>query len=579
MSGGHADIVLTNGRIWTGIHGSPDESPSSIAVKHGTVAAVGDDALAGHWTGVNTRVVDLDGRRAVPGLIDSHIHAVRAGASYLDELDWTEVTSLRDALETLRAAARTRPAGTWIPVLGGWHPSQFRDEPRMPTREELDATCPDHPAFVHPLYGHEDHGVLNSRALAELGWTGQCADPDGGTLGRADDGSPDGRLAGVAAYQHVMRAALQPGPERAAESTTAFFARLAALGLTGVIDAGGLGMTPEKYHALRAIWRRGALPIRVRTNVGATSRGNEPAEVAAWQEMLDPAFGDDLLAVLGIGEVLHFGCHDWEGMVPFEIDDAAHGQLVSILEAAARGRWPVTIHAILDSSISRVLDAMERVAQTVPIGGLRWSICHSECIGSANLRRVKDLGIALALQGRVAQKARVCASRWGEQVMSHAPPLGDIVELGIPFGAGTDATRGASYNPWRSLWWFVTGKSVDDGPRRAERHRLDRATALDAYTRGSAWLSFEEGRRGVLEPGYQADVAVLSDDYFAMAEDDIPALASDLTLVAGRVVHRSAAFESVPLQRHPGRPAPDGELAPGVPAAGSPSGATLATTA
>jgi predicted amidohydrolase YtcJ len=147
----------------------------------------------------------------------------------------------------------------------------------------------------------------------------------------------------------------------------------------------------------------------------------------------------------------------------------------------------------------------------------------------------------------------VVAERWGEDVVRHAPPLGDIVRLGIPFGGGTDSTRGASYNPWNALWWFVTGKTIDGGPQRDPEHRLDRAQALDAYTRGSAWFSFEDDRRGTLRVGADADLAVLDRDYFQVPDDDIATLRSELTVVAGRVIHRSGDFADLPLQDHRAR--------------------------
>jgi predicted amidohydrolase YtcJ len=551
-----ADLLLVGGLVWTHL-GAPidDGAPDAVAISGGCVLDVGSADRLRSLVDDQTRVVDVGGRRIVPGLIDSHIHAIRAGRTYLEELDWTEVRSVEEALASVRHAAIGRPAGEWITALGAWHPTQFAEN-RMPTRAELDAAAPDHPIFVHPLYGHDDHGVLNGVALKTLGWTGSCADPEGGTLHRRPDGTPDGRLSGLSAYQHINQAALHPTPTQAEASTRAFFTRLAALGLTGVIDAGGLGMRPDKYHAIRSVWRAGELPVRVRMNLGATTRGAEPQEVAEWQACFDPAFGDEILSVLGVGEVMHLGCHDWEGMTPFEIGDHAYREFVSMARAAAVARWPMTVHAILDTSITRILDAIAEVAAEVPIDGLRWSLCHAECISPANLRRVADLGLALALQSRLGHKAGVCADRWGEDVVRNGPPLGDIVELGIPFGAGTDATRGASYNPWRALWWFVTGKSQDGGPQRAAEHRLNRDQALHAYTRGSAWFSFEDDRRGLLAPGAAADLTVLSDDYFTVPEDAIPTITSELTVVAGRVVHSSGALGDLPTQNHPTRPGP-----------------------
>ena len=552
-----ADLLITGARVWTGLGcRAGDDGPDAIAIRDGRIAEVGRRDSMRALADDQTVTVDAGGRRVIPGLIDSHMHAVRAGLTYLDELDWTQVPSVTQALATVRAAAAGRPHGSWITALGGWHAGQFTED-RLPDLAELDDAAPGHPVFIYPVYGHEDHGVLNSAALQVLGWTGQCADPAGGVLHRRADGSPDGRLSGVGAYQQVTQVALRPTPLRAEQSTRAFFARLAGLGLTGVIDAGGLGVLPASYRAVWAVWRAGALPVRVRLNVGAATRGAEQAELAAWQSYLTPGMGDDMMSVLGIGEIVNFGCHDWVGMTPLAIADDDYAAFVAAARDAAQQRWPVTVHAILDSSVTRILDAIEEVAADVPVAGLRWSLCHAECISQANLRRVRNLGLGLAVQSRLGQKAAVCAARWGEDAVRNGPPLGDIAELGIPFGAGTDSTRDASYNPWQALQWFISGLPYDlRGPRRAERHCLDRAAALDAYTRGSAWFSFEDGTRGSLAPGSYADLAVLSEDYFAVPQDEIPLISADLTIVGGRVVHGSGPFDGLPLQPAPHRAAP-----------------------
>jgi predicted amidohydrolase YtcJ len=550
-------VLITGGRVWTGL-GCPvgDGAPDAIAIRDGRIADVGRHDNLRALADERTLTVDVGGRRIVPGLIDSHLHAVRAGLTYLDELDWTQVPSVTRALATVRGAAASLPDGSWITALGGWHAGQFTED-RLPDLAELDDAAPRHPVFIHPVYGHEDHGVLNTAALQVLGWSGQCADPAGGVLHRRPDGSPDGRLSGVAAYQQVTQVALRPTPARAVESTRAFFARLAGLGLTGVVDAGGMGVVPASYRAVWAVWRDGALPVRVRLNVGPATRGAEHAEIAAWQSYLTPGMGDDMLSVLGIGEIVHFGCHDWIGMTPLEIGDDDYSAFVATVRVAALQRWPVTVHAILDGSVTRILDAMEEVAADVPVAGLRWSLCHAECISQANLRRVRDLGLGLAVQSRLGQKAAVCAARWGEEAVRNGPPLGDIAGLGIPLGAGTDATRDASYNPWQALQWFVTGLPYDlRGPRRAERHCLDRAAALDAYTRGSAWFSFEDHTRGSLVENSYADLAVLSADYFTVPQDEIPSVSADLTVVGGRIVHASGPFGGLPLQPGARRAAP-----------------------
>jgi predicted amidohydrolase YtcJ len=320
------------------------------------------------------------------------------------------------------------------------------------------------------------------------------------------------------------------------------------------VDAGGMGMSPERYHAVFDTWRNGQLPIRVRTLHGAVTSGLEQEEMAAWCRYLHPAAGDGLLAVLGAGEAIHYGCHDWEGMGELSTRDEAWQELAAIVEQCAAQGWPLTVHAILDESVDRVLTVFEEVNERWSLRDLRFSLCHVECISARNLERARALGLGLAVQGRMAQKAQVTAQHWGREALLSAPPLGDIARMGIPFGAGTDGTRSASYDPWLTIWWLVTGKVLDGGPERSEAHRLSREAALRAYSVGSTWFSFEESIRGELLPGRLADFAVLDRDIFDIPSDDIPNLASDMTVVDGRVVHVAGAFDGMGVENHPPRP-------------------------
>ncbi|MDR1427724.1 MAG: amidohydrolase [Bifidobacteriaceae bacterium] len=551
-----ADLILRGGDVWAGLAPDLPAKATALAISGGVIVGVGDDDAVAPWQGTGTQVIELGGRRVVPGLIDSHLHAIRGASTWVDELDWTGVDTLSEGLASVRAAAAERGPGAWIEVLGGWYPAQFADDPRMPTPAELTAAAPNNPVFVHPLYGYDDHAVLNRRGLEVLGWAGPMDDPAQGTLDRDATGAPNGIVRGLPMYAMIAARAGTPGLAREAESSRAFFERLAAVGLTGVVDAGGLGMSPDKYRAVRALWRLGRLPIRVRTNLCPVNRGSEPAEIDEWERMLDPGLGDDLLSVLGLGEVVHFGCHDWEGMSPFPIDDADFALFVESLKKSARLRWPVTIHAILATSVAKVIDGIELAAQDASIEGLRWSLQHVECISEHDLQRVKALGLGLGIQGRLSQKMNVVADRWGEETARGLLPLGRIVDLGIPFGAGTDGSRAASYHPWQSLWFLVSGRNRSGGPERHAANRLDRAQALHAYTRGSAWFSFEEDRRGFLAPGALGDLAVLDRDYFAVPQDEIPSVRSVLTLVGGKVVHRSDEFSGLELQCHAQRPGP-----------------------
>lgn len=535
-SDGPPELILRGGEV----HASTGSPPAaSIALRGGAVVQVGTDTEIAALAGPATQVVDLGGRTVVPGLIDSHIHVVRGGLTWHDELFWFEVDSLEAGLAMIREQAAKVPPGTWIRVVGGWHGGQFR-EGRGPSREELTALAPDHPVYVQLLY---EEAVLNDAALHAAGIHRETPDPERGAFDRdPETGEPTGVVRGIGAFQHCLGQGSPPPPGSQAGSTRAMLESLAGYGLTGALDAGGLGMTPGSYRPLFDLWRQGPLPLKLRLYVCAASRGGERDEVDAWLRHARPGFGDAFLQHVGVGEIAHFGCHDLEGLTGFTVTQPAKDELETILLDVARSGWPLHIHAVLDDTISAILDVWERVDHVVPIGDLRWSLAHAEPISDPNLDRVARLGAGIAVQDRLVYRATDSARVWGEEAVRSGPPLRSILDRGIPLGAGTDATRVASPNPWVSLWWLVTGRTYDDGPERVAEQCLTREEALHAYTRGSAWFSVEEHDRGALLPGMAADLAVLDDDYFSVEDDAIRRLRSELTVVEGRVSHASGDF-------------------------------------
>lgn len=310
------------------------------------------------------------------------------------------------------------------------------------------------------------------------------------------------------------------------------------LGLTGAIDAGGFGMSPESYEAFAALRRRGESGFRTRLLVGPGSPGAEAEQLNRWMASIGPGLGDVYLRYLGAGEVLLFAAHDMEGVDDRDVSGQTEA-LAAVSQRMAEEGWPVHIHAILDRSVGTVLDAWERVAEEADLGALRWAITHAEQVSTRNLERIAALGIGLTIQNGMAFRGRDSIPSWGEQRVAASPPLRTILELGIPLAAGTDGTAASSYNPWTCLWWLTTGRSLDGSPPRIPQHRLTRDEALRLYTAGSAWCSFEEEYRGNLRPGSYADVAVLSSDFFGVPEEQIPAIESALTIVGGAIVHRA----------------------------------------
>ncbi len=521
-----SDLLMTNGKIWTG-SGLVD----ALAISNGIVIATGHHADVASRLSTSARVLDLDGGLAIPGLIDSHIHFVRAGLTWNDVVRWDGVATLAEALERLRTRAAQTPPGTWLRVVGGWHPGQFA-EGRGPSVAELDDVAPAHPVYVQLLY---EEATLNRTGMELLPDT----DPPGGSIERDSDGSPTGVIRGPGAFAFVLSQIPPPTREEQRVATQALATELNAKGITGVLDPGGFGVSPETYRALFDLWRRGDLSVRTRLYVVPANRGSEVEDARQWVRYVEPGFGDDMLRYTGYGEVLSFGCHDMEGVRPWTMSPEAKRDLAEITRLLARAGWPLHMHAIFDATIADILDVWEAVDGEV--GLARTALAHVEPIGMGNLERVGRLGTGLAIQDRMIWRMADSASLWGDEVAAAAPPLRDILDRGIPLGAGTDATVVAEIDPWRCIWWLVTGESIDGAPPRAERHRLSITEALTAYTAGSAWFSLEEGLRGRLAPGMAADVAVLTHDVFAEV-DDLGEVAADLTLVGGCVVHAAGAF-------------------------------------
>jgi predicted amidohydrolase YtcJ len=529
-----ADIILVNGKVTTDLMNVGE--CEALAISGERILAVGSRqnmlALADNQTIVH----DVDGRRVIPGLIDSHMHPVRAGLTWNEELHWDGLTSLGAALSTIAQHALQNPPGTWIRVVGGWHPGQFR-ELRGPTSAELSLLAPHHPVYVQQLY---EEALVNTAALQLCGVTAETPNPAGGIFERDASGSPTGRIRGVPAFNYFLSRMGSTSFEQQLASTSSMLQALSRVGLTTVIDAGGLGITATTYDPILALWKQHQLPVRTRLYLGATERGTEKQQIAEWIKQFTPAFGDDYLKVVGAGELIVFGYHDLEGLTPFFVSAESRQALYEITRMVAQADWPMHIHAVWDTTISAILDVWEEVNKEFPLAGRRFSIAHADMITEADLRRVRKLDIGIAVQDRLVFRSADSSRAWGAEKAQVAPPLRQMLDLGIPVGAGTDSTRVTSYNPWLSLWWLITGHSVDGAPPRHERHCLSRAEALHLYTLGSAWFSFDEQNLGTLEPGKLADLVVLSDDYFTVPESTIPTLEAVLTMVGGRWVYASS---------------------------------------
>lgn len=553
-----ADLILRNARITTLDATQP--SASAIAFADGRVLAVGDEAHVMAHARDATRVIDAGGRRLVPGLNDSHTHLIRGGLNYNLELRWDGVRSLADAMAMLKAQVAITPAPQWVRVVGGFSESQFAEK-RLPTLDELNAAAPDTPVFILHLY---DRALLNRAALRAVGYTKDTPDPPGGEIQRDKAGHPTGLLL-ARPNALILYATLAMGPRLPAEyqlnSTRHFMRELNRLGITSVIDAGGgFQNYPEDYRIIEQLHAEGQLTVRIAYNLFTQKKGEELADFQRWSAMVRPGQGDDLLRHNGAGEMLVFSAADFEDFREPRPDLPAtlEGELANVVRFLAEQRWPFRIHATYDESITRVLDVYEQVNREVPFDGLHWIVDHAETISPRNIERVRALGGGIAIQHRMAYQGEFFAQRYGKDALRHTPPVRRMLQAGVPVGAGTDATRVASYNPWVALYWLVSGRTLGGLQMYGDDNRLEREEALQLWTHGSAWFSTEQARKGRLAPGQFADCALLSADYFTVAEDDIPDITSVLTVVGGRIVHGAGPF----APHAPALPAPMPDWSP-----------------
>jgi predicted amidohydrolase YtcJ len=525
-----ADTVLLGGKIVT-FDSAPAEA---LAVRDGRIMAIGRSADIRTLSGPATRVIDLAGRTVIPGLIDSHIHAIRAGLTYTTEVQWIGARTLDEALGRIRTAAQAAPKGTWLVVAGGWVEGQFTEK-RRPTQAEIASVAPDHRVYVQLLYSAV---LVTAGGMEELRISDDAALASRLTIETGADSKPTGWMSGDArTISDLFDRLPRPTLEQQVAGTRAFFRELNSLGITGVLDPGGYNLPLDAYRALFQVWREGALTIRVVYSLCAPRRDHELADFQALTAMLPMGFGDDWLKFNGIGENVTWGMYNNDAP-----SDAQKEQLYQTLAWAAQRGLTATFHWNNNRSAHHLLDVLERVNRATPIASLRWSIAHLNDASRENLTRIKTLGVGWLMQNAFYFRGEAFIGQRGADAIRLSPPIGTALRMGIPVGGGTDAHRVMSYNPFVSLQWMLDGKTVAGLPTRATEETPARIEALRLYTEGSAWFSFDDVRRGSLAVGKLADLAVLTEDYLTIPVGQIGGTRSLLTMVGGRIVYASEPY-------------------------------------
>jgi predicted amidohydrolase YtcJ len=539
------DLILHRG-LFTMLDRS-NPTASAVAIKNGVFTAVGRDNDVLPLADRSTRIIDLKGRRTLPGLIDNHLHIIRGGLNFNMELRWDGVRSLADAMAMLKRQVAATPPPQRVRVVGGFTAHQFAEK-RLPTIEELNAVAPDTPVFLLHLY---DRAFLNGAALRAVGYTKDTPAPPAGEIVRDASGNPTGLLL-AKPNAAILYATLAKGPKLPLDyqinSTRHFMRELNRLGLTGAIDAGGgFQNYPEDYEVIRKLSEAGQLTVRLAYNLFTQKPKGGKIGLPQLDQNLEIQAGGRLLpsqrrrrdvGLLG-GRFRRFSpasARHASGNGGRTRGGCSYPRRESLAMAAA-------CHLRRDN-LTRAR-RLRAVNQDIPLSNLNWFFDHAETISDESIERIAALGGGIAVQHRMAYQGEYFVERYGLGAAEATPPITRMIAAGVKVSAGTDATRVASYNPWVSLAWLATGRTVAGLRIYPPRNCLDRETALRMWTENVTWFSNEEGKKGRTQVGQFADLMVPDRDYFSCAEEEIADTTSELTVVGGKVVYGAGDFASL----------------------------------
>lgn len=522
-----ADRVFLNGKVLTA---DIDFSiAQAIAVSDDRIVAVGSDAQVNTLVGDTTEVVDLNGRTIVPGLIDNHMHFVRATRNWYREVRWDGIRSREQALQMVAERSGILPAGEWTIVIGGWNFSQFADDSSDFTRGELDLLFPDAPVYIQQNY---QRGFANSAALAAAGITANTVYSGSGQMVRDANGEPTGEFIGGQAMAFIT----QHMPEVTAAKWDASLQQsiedMNRMGLTTVYDVGGNTVTPEFYDAVHRAHDNDSLDMRVFYTINDRNQDlSTPEKIIDVLSSNAPDNEALSVAQFGYGESIYRPIR----ATPFVVSDEDWDHLYDIAITAVENGWQMNEHSSRDIKIQAMLDVFERVNETHPITDLRWTIAHNNTTSPDSVRRGMELGMMFAVHASRRNASAAQMERGGEAAL-HQPPIRMIHESGAIWGLGSDATIVASPNPFHTLGWAVSGRSNGGDVTLVET--VPRADALVAHTRSNAYHLFREDHLGSLEAGKLADFVVLNRDYMTVPAEDIENLYSVMTVVGGEIVYQ-----------------------------------------
>jgi predicted amidohydrolase YtcJ len=555
-----ADLVLRNGKIIT-----VDEDftiAQAIAIAGEQIVAVGADAEMAAHIAPTTRVVDLKGRAVIPGLVDGHAHMDREGLKTVYP-PLGRVRSIRDIQDRIAELARNKRPGDWIVTMPIGDPPYYWDVPdilaekRWPTRQELDVAAPDNPVFIRSIWGFWRHtpplvSCANTEALKRAGITRDTVSPvDTLKIEKDTNGDPTGVF-----FEQDMQPLAEliwfrnaTGFSRADRARTLPLSAQAyhAYGTTSVFEEHGAAT--ELIRAYKDSYRDGTLTMRTALVFSPNwkSAGGAPLGpfIEAWAGWLgEPALGDNWLKVTGLyvninhtkADDLRAGTTSDTGWAGFNYDTGLPRERLKevLLHCAAND-----IRAIANANVTPgVIDLFEEVDRAVPLEGRRWVVGHISTLAPRDIERIARLGLVVTTHTNryLYKEGHLLQRRLPAERQREITPLRDLLDAGVKVGLATDNVPVSMFWP---IWQAVARISNATQDRIAPEQAISRAEALRSATVDCAYITFDEGKKGSLEPGKLADLAVLSADPLSVEEAGLRDIAAAMTMVGGKAVYET----------------------------------------
>jgi predicted amidohydrolase YtcJ len=537
-------LILLNGKVWTENPRQPEAQ--AVAIEGSRILAVGSSDAIRKLAGPDCKIIDLGGRRVVPGFNDSHVHLLGGGDSLIS-VRLGDANSVDEFRRRMGDYAKSLPKGTWIRN-GNWDHTRW-NPPALPAHEVIDAVTPNNPVFVWRLDGHM--ALANAAAMKLAGVDRNTRDISGGEIVRDKQGNPTGIFKDEATS--LIEKAMPPLPER--ELDAALEAAMHEAASHGVTSVHNLWDAPTdmysamKFREFQKFARDGKLTVRIYNanplrdwkslaTAGVQAAFGSPVlRMGNLKSFADGALGSETAWM----EAPFADRPDYSGLASSDLQDSANYQ--ASIQGADKAGLQVSVHAIGDRAIHAVLDVFERVEKEDGPADRRFRIEHVQHLRPADIARFGPLGVIASMQPYHAiDDGRWAEKELGPERIQTSYAWRSLLDHGAVLAFGSDWPV-APLDPLLGIYAAATRRTLDGRNPQGwiPQERITVAEAVHAYTIGSAFAEHQEQVKGSLEPGKLADLAVLTADIFQIPAADLDKVRVYMTVFDGSVIYQREA--------------------------------------